>query len=211
MTKQHLQSNYINPNQSKKGKLPLAESMWALEHLSRVSEQSKAKGYEPMNWLKPEIKCYFVSYLISAALRHIEKFSSGEDYNVEKTLEGQVVVTEFDVLHLESAAYNLLMAAHLFRKGRKDLDDRINKTSPKNPNLDNIAAEEVDRINDLMLKQMGKITHFGNTLRLEEENQKIDNTSYTVGIQSEFLGISDIYKKLDETDNTFMKRFLDTK
>lgn len=114
----------INPNTTKKGKLPVAESIWALDHIARVAEQSKAKGYEPMNWVKPETKCYFVGYLVSAALRHVTKFILKEDYNVEKKEDGTEVKTEFDVLHLENAAYNLLMAAHLFRQGRTDLDDR---------------------------------------------------------------------------------------
>ncbi len=115
----------IDPNTSKKGKLPVAESMWILEHAARVSEQSKAKGYAPMNWVTEEVKCYYVSYLLSAALRHINEFIKGSDYNIEKKADGSTVITEFDVLHLENAGYNLFMAAHLFRRGRKDLDDRI--------------------------------------------------------------------------------------
>lgn len=116
---------YIDPSMTKKGKIPLAESLWSLEHIARVSEQSKAKGYEPMNWVKIDTQCYFVSYLCSAAIRHINKFIMGENYNIEVDSRGNTVHTEFDVLHLESAAYNLLMAAHLFRQGRYDLDDRI--------------------------------------------------------------------------------------
>lgn len=117
-------SDFIDPNQSKKGKLAYAEVHPQFEDsLARVNEISKLKGYETLNWVKEDVKCYFVSYLLSAARRHMNLFLKGEDLNVEKDKEGNDI-TEPDVLHVECAAYNLLMIATLFRQGRVDLDDR---------------------------------------------------------------------------------------
>lgn len=114
----------IDPNKSKEGKLCLAEvHPQFLNSLARVSEISKKKGYELLNWIQSGTKCYFNAYLVSASLRHIAAFQNGQDYNIEKDQSG-LDILEPDVLHLESAAYNLLMAATLFRMGRKDLDDR---------------------------------------------------------------------------------------
>lgn len=114
----------IDPNQSKKGKLPLAEvHPKFLESLCRVSEISKRKGYAPLNWVQPSFKGGFVNYLGSAALRHINKFLCGEDFNIEKDESGKEI-RDVEVLHVEAAAYNLLMIATLFRQGRTDLDDR---------------------------------------------------------------------------------------
>ena len=125
--------SYIDPSQSKKGKLPLAEvHPQFLNSLARVSEVSKAKGYEELNWIKPDVKCYFVSYLCSAALRHINDFLNGKDHNIELD-QNQKPIDQFDVLHVECAAYNLLMIATLFRLNRADLDDRkINKVTGDN-------------------------------------------------------------------------------
>jgi len=114
----------LNPNTSKAGKLCLAEVHPGFEEsLARVNEISKRKGYELLNWVNPEVQCYFISYLLSAARRHMAKFASGEDYNIELDQGGGPITTP-DVLHVECAAYNLLMIAVLFRAGRKDLDDR---------------------------------------------------------------------------------------
>lgn len=114
----------LDPNKSKKGKLPFAEVHPQFEEsLARVSEISKLKGYEPLNWVRMETKCHFVSYLVSATRRHLNAFLRGEDYNIEKGENGEDIA-EPNVLHVECAAYNLLMLATLFRQGRIDLDDR---------------------------------------------------------------------------------------
>lgn len=114
----------LNPNTTKKGKVCLAEVHPDFEYsLALVNEVSKIKGYELLNWVKPEIKCYFVSYLLSAARRHMNAFVRGEDFNVEVDGNNKQI-TEFQALHVEHAAYNLLMIASLFRAGRTDLDDR---------------------------------------------------------------------------------------
>lgn len=114
----------LDPNKSKEGKLPLAQvHPQFIESLSGVSQISAAKGYELLNWVRQDVKCYFVSYLTSAAMRHINKFLNGEDYNIEVDQEGNEI--DLGVLHVECAAYNLLMVATLFRNSRKDLDDRL--------------------------------------------------------------------------------------
>lgn len=121
---QEVEKSNIDPNKSKKGKLPLAEVHPDFEEsLALVNELSKVKGYELLNWIKDDVKCYFVSYLVSAARRHINKFLKGEDYNIEIDQQGNQIL-EPKVLHVECAAYNLLMLAALFKQGRKDLDDR---------------------------------------------------------------------------------------
>ncbi len=114
----------LNPNTSKQGKIALADiHPGFIDSLARVNTVSKLKGYEQGNWIRDDVKCYFSAYLASAALRHIYKFLAGEDYNVEQTLTGDPIITP-DVLHVEAAAYNLLMLARLYRQGRLDLDDR---------------------------------------------------------------------------------------
>lgn len=114
----------LDASNSKKGKLRLAiVHPQMLNSLARVAEISEKKGYVRLNWVRPDVKCFFVDYLLSACLRHIEAFLSGEDVNIEKTQDGEEI-TEPHVLHVESAAYNLLMIAALFRQGRTDLDDR---------------------------------------------------------------------------------------
>ena len=113
----------IDPNTSKEGKLRLAEvHPEFIKILAGVSEVSKEKGYEPLNWIQKDVKCYFVSYLVSAALRHINYFLEGEDFNQEKKQDGTDVSTRLE--HLAHAAYGLLMAVTLQRLGRTDLDDR---------------------------------------------------------------------------------------
>lgn len=57
--------------------------------------------------------------LISAALRHIGQFNSGEDFD-----------TETETLHLSNAAVNLVFAIWMY-KNRPDLDNRWIKTIKK--------------------------------------------------------------------------------
>lgn len=124
------ESKFINPSNTKAGKLTYATlHPQFIDSLSRVDNISKLKGYQRLNWVSSSVKCYFVEYLCSATLRHLNKFLLGEDYNIEVYATGdkagQVIETEHDVLHVEAAAYNLLMLAALFRQGRTDLDDRL--------------------------------------------------------------------------------------
>lgn len=103
--------------------MPLAEvHPQFIESLGITSEVSKEKGYEILNWTTEEFRGGFVEYLASSALRHINKFLRGEDYNIEVDENGKECRTK--ALHVEHAAYNLLMIATLFRQGRTDLDDR---------------------------------------------------------------------------------------
>lgn len=121
----------LDPKDSKNGKLNLgAVHPQFEESLAIVAETALAKGYEEFNWLKQDSATKFRSYLISAAKRHINKFLNGEDYNIEKDSNGNIVSDKG--LHVEYAAYNLLMIATLFRQGRKDLDDRIKSSDEKN-------------------------------------------------------------------------------
>lgn len=114
---------FINSNTSKIGKLPLAEVHPQFEKsLSLVSELSKWKGYEPLNWVRDDFKGGFINYMISAARRHINEFIEGNNINYEKRDKDDAI--DSSVLHVEAAAYNLLMIATLYRMGRDDLDDR---------------------------------------------------------------------------------------
>ena len=92
-------------------KLPLAEVNPQFEvSLANVYKVSVEKGYTPNNWLDdtlvPNIS------LINAARRHINKHLSGEMLNVEE--ECQTIT-----MHLECAAYGLLMAATQLRTNCK--------------------------------------------------------------------------------------------
>ena len=75
------------------------------------------KGYEKHNWKKGLPIC---EAHLAAALRHIGKYMSGTDTNVETDKEGNEVLTH----HLDNALTHLAMAVHQIKSGRTDLDDR---------------------------------------------------------------------------------------
>lgn len=123
--------NKLNPKDSKKGKPDLASV--ALhpdfdELLAQVAEVSVEKGYEPLNWLEPNNEVT-VTKLISAARRHENMFRSGHDYNQETKLGGERC--SITAQHLAHAAYSLLMAAVIIKKGITELDDRKTKKVDK--------------------------------------------------------------------------------
>lgn len=79
----------------------------SLEEIAKVLAFG-AKKYERANWANGINQ----SRLISAALRHIGQFNSGEDYDKES-----------ETLHLANAACNLLFAIWMY-KNKPDMDDR---------------------------------------------------------------------------------------
>jgi hypothetical protein len=91
-----------------KGKAALDLIPWeALEGMGTVLEFGKSK-YGRANWAKG----IEYSRLIAATLRHIYKFSSGQDLDDESGLS-----------HLDHAATNIAMLKWM-SKNRTDLDDR---------------------------------------------------------------------------------------
>lgn len=100
--------NKTDKNMQEKMRKPrLAEVHPQFERsLADVFQVSVEKGYEPNNWTDTELVPTIS--LINAARRHINKHLSGELYNKEQGCE---MVT----LHLENAAYGLLMAATQIR------------------------------------------------------------------------------------------------
>lgn len=79
----------------------------SLEEVAKVLAFG-AKKYDRGNWANG----IELSRLISAALRHIGQFNSGEDFD-----------NESDTIHLANACCNLLFAIWMF-KNRPDMDDR---------------------------------------------------------------------------------------
>lgn len=74
------------------------------------------KGYPEHNWYKGID--YMSSY--AAAMRHIGAWFNGEDMNVERLPDGQLV----GVPHLHCAIFNLVSIALQQAKNRHDLDNR---------------------------------------------------------------------------------------
>lgn len=88
-------------------KLPLAEVHPQFElSLAEVYKVSLEKGYTPNNWLDTDLVS--TVSLINAARRHINKYLHGEIYNREPGCDTVA-------MHLEHAAYSLLMAATQLR------------------------------------------------------------------------------------------------
>lgn len=121
----------IDPNKSKQGKLkPALLHPQFFTSLSLVSEVSQLKGYELLNWVRMDVKCFLMSYLLSAILRHSTAIMEGEIYNQEYYPEGHEKAgapVELRATHFAHIAYGALMADALIKMGRKDLDDRILK------------------------------------------------------------------------------------
>lgn len=86
----------------------------SLEEIAKVLAEGEKK-YGTANWARG----IEMRRLISAALRHIGQFNSGEDFD-----------SETDTLHLANAATNLLFAIWMY-KNRPDLDNRWIKTLDK--------------------------------------------------------------------------------
>lgn len=86
----------------------------SLEEIAKVLAFG-AKKYERANWANG----IEMSRLISASLRHIGQFNSGQDLDDES-----------HTLHLANAACNLLFAIWIF-KNRPDLDNRWIKNIKK--------------------------------------------------------------------------------
>jgi hypothetical protein len=118
---------YIDPQQSKKGKLPYAMiPKEFIEELAKVVQVSIEKGYKPFNWRQKDSQTKLASYLVSAGLRHTYEWLAGNDLNEEKKSDGSTCDTRSN--HLACAAYNFLMAVTLQCDGRTDLDDRFKVT-----------------------------------------------------------------------------------
>jgi len=82
----------------------------SLEEIAKVLAAGEVK-YGTANWTEGiEIR-----RLISAAMRHLGQFNSGEDYDEETK-----------TLHLANSATNLLFAIWMYKK-RPDLDNRWSK------------------------------------------------------------------------------------
>ncbi len=82
----------------------------ALVEIAKVLHAGEIK-YGTANWTKG----IEMRRLISASLRHIGQFNSGEDYD-----------DETNTIHLANAACNLMFAIWMFKK-RPDLDNRWTK------------------------------------------------------------------------------------
>lgn len=87
----------------------------SLEEIAKVLNFG-AKKYKRANWAQGINQ----SRLLSAAMRHLGQFNSGEDYDKES-----------NTLHLANAACNLLFAIWMY-KNRPDMDDRWIKGIIKN-------------------------------------------------------------------------------
>lgn len=83
----------------------------SLEEIAKVLAAGEQK-YGTANWANG----IEMRRLISAALRHIGQFNSGEDFD-----------SETQTLHLANAACNLLFAIWMY-KHRPELDNRWTKT-----------------------------------------------------------------------------------
>ena len=93
-------------------KAPLAEVHPQFERsLAECFTVSVEKGYVPNNWLDTELVP--TMSLINAARRHINEYLSGNLWNHEPGCETQT-------LHLENAAYSLLMAATQIRESQNE-------------------------------------------------------------------------------------------
>lgn len=77
------------------------------------------KGYAENDW---QAGLPF-SVNLGALLRHVFKFTSGEDFNVEYDADGN----EFKTHHLDNAMANLSMLVTNIKRKRNDLDDRYNQ------------------------------------------------------------------------------------
>lgn len=86
----------------------------SLEEIAKVLAAGEKK-YGTANWASG----IEMRRLLSAALRHIGQFNSGEDFD-----------SETNTLHLANAATNLLFAIWMY-KNRPDLDNRWIKTIDK--------------------------------------------------------------------------------
>lgn len=103
-----------------KGKLPyhlITKEM--MDALAEGLQLGLDKGYGARNWEKG---LPIVSVSLSSALRHIFKYMSFEDLNIEiHPTTGE----ELDpVHHLSCAMINIGMAITQIKRGRTDLDDR---------------------------------------------------------------------------------------
>lgn len=87
----------------------------SLEEIAIVLAKGEVK-YGTANWAQG----IEMRRLISAAMRHIGQFNSGEDFD-----------SETQTLHLANAATNLLFAIWMY-KNRPDLDNRWIKTLKNN-------------------------------------------------------------------------------
>lgn len=91
----------------------------ALDEIARVLQAGEAK-YSAGNWAGG----IRIRRLISAALRHIGQFNSGQDYDEETK-----------TLHLANSATNLMFAIWMM-KNRPDMDDRWIKSVKKPENTE---------------------------------------------------------------------------
>lgn len=103
------------------GKLPY--DLITKEMMDALAEALKLgvdKGYGANNW---QAGLPIASVSVAASLRHIFKYLSGEDINVEVGKSGE----KLEVHHLCCAMVNLGMAITQIKRGRVELDDRYKK------------------------------------------------------------------------------------
>ena len=96
----------------------------ALEEIAKVLAQGEKK-YGTANWTAG----IEMRRLLSAAMRHIGQFNSGEDLDEET-----------ETLHIANAATNLLFAIWMY-KNRPDLDNRWAKNISKKVSLTKKALD----------------------------------------------------------------------
>lgn len=106
------------------GKLPVhLVTKYMIDGIAEGLLCGMKKGYDANNW---QLGLNICEGHLGAALRHMFKYMSGEDINIEHGKNGEEVITH----HLDNALTHLAMAVHQIKSGRIDLDDRFKLPEP---------------------------------------------------------------------------------